>query len=217
MSKQRHKEKTPASPSLTRLLPGLLLAAVVALLVATPILPSEAAAHDGTHATLAMLWCLPLVGWSLAAIGELVPPLRWNWTLLAAAALIGLHSLSAIVMGSQGGMRPALNMLWVWVSYGIAAFLLFQLARTPAQGRAVVALMAALGVALSTHACYQYFVSQPALQKAYRADPDRFLEESGYSTDPSSPERKHFEDRVFSREPLSTFSLTNSLAGYLAP
>ncbi len=218
MSKQRSKEKPAATPSLAQHVPGILLAAVVALFVATPLLPSEAATPEGTHVTLGMLWCLLLGCWSAAAIAQLVPPLRLDWTLNASLVLIGLHSLSAVVMShSGGGGRPALNTLWVWVNYGIGAFLLRQLVTSAVQSRAVVAVMVALAICLSTHAYYQYFVSQPAFQKAYKADPVKFLKEAGYSTDKQSLERKHLEDRLYDRAPLSTFSLTNSLAGFLAP
>ena len=217
MSKQRPKEKPAASFTLAQHVPGILLAAVVALFVATPILPSEAAVPEGTHATLGMLWCLLLGCWCAAAAALLVPPLRLDWTLIAGLILIGLHSLSAIVMGSSGGGRPALNTLWVWVNYGIGAFLLRQLVTSAVQSRAIVAVMVALSLGLTVHAYYQYFVSQPALRNEYKANPDKFLEASGRDKNPDSVDRKHFEDRVFSREPLSTFSLTNSLAGFLAP
>ncbi|MGI8981176.1 MAG: O-antigen ligase family protein [Pirellulaceae bacterium] len=217
MSKQRSKEKPAATPSLAQHVPGILLAAVVALFVATPLLPSEAATPEGTHVTLGMLWCLLLGCWSAAAIAQLVPPLRLDWTLIAGLVLIGLHSLSAVIMGTSGGGRPALNTLWIWVNYGIGAFLLRQLITSSVHSRAVVAVMVALAICLSTHAYYQYFVSQPAFQKAYKADPEKFLKEAGYSTDKQSVERKHLEDRLFSSEPVSTFSLTNSLAGFLAP
>ncbi|MCE9529197.1 MAG: O-antigen ligase family protein, partial [Planctomycetales bacterium] len=218
MSKQRPKEKPAATPSLVQHVPGIILAAVVALFVATPILPSEAAAPEGTHATLGMLWCLLLGCWSAAAMAQLVPPLRLDWTLIAGLILIGLHSLSAIFMSqTDGGGRLALNTLWVWVDYGIGAFLLRQLITSSVQSRAIIAVMVALALCLSTHAYYQYFVSQPAFQKAYKANPEKFLKEGGYSTEKNSVERKHLEDRLFSREPLATFSLTNSLAGFLAP
>ena len=217
MGKQRHKEKPAATPSLVQHVPSILLAATVALFVATPILPSEAATPEGTHATLSMLWCLLLCCWSAAALARLVPPMRLDWTLIAGLILIGLHSLSAIAMGNSGGGRLALNTLWVWVDYGIGAFLLRQLIASAVQSRAIVAVMVALALCLSAHAYYQYFVSQPAFQKAYKANPEKFLKEGGYSTEKSSVERKHLEDRLFSREPLATFSLTNSLAGFLAP
>ncbi len=221
MSKQRHidkrREKPPATASLAQHVPGILLAATVALLVATPLIPSEAAVPEGTHSTIGMLWCLLLGCWSAAAAVQLVPPLRLDWTMIAGLVLIGLHSLSAIIMGSTGGGRPALNTVWVWVSYGIGAFLLRQLITSAVQTRAVVAVMIALALCLSTHAVYQYFVSQPSFQADYKADPEKFLKEADYSTDKQSVERKHLEDRLFSREPVSTFSLTNSLAGFLAP
>ena len=43
------------------------------------------------------------------------------------------------------------------------------------------------------------------------------LREAGVDPAPDSPERKLFEDRLNSTEPLATFALANSLAGFLAP
>jgi hypothetical protein len=48
-------------------------------------------------------------------------------------------------------------------------------------------------------------------------DPNKALLEAGEWFPPGSPERQLFERRVYGIQPLATFALTNSLAGYLAP
>ncbi|MBW8883988.1 MAG: O-antigen ligase family protein [Planctomycetia bacterium] len=71
-------------------------------------------------------------------------------------------------------------------------------------------LLASLGL-------YQYFYSMPRDRREFERDPAKVLAENGYSAEQGSPERKHFEDRVHSKEPIATFGLTNSLAGVLGP
>ncbi len=55
----------------------------------------------------------------------------------------------------------------------------------------------------------------PELRSSYQADPDRAAREAGIFAPAGSDERKMLEDRINSTEPFATFSLTNSLAGYL--
>ncbi len=40
------------------------------------------------------------------------------------------------------------------------------------------------------------------------------LRDAGFDPTPGTPERKLFEDRLNSTEPLATFALANSLAGF---
>jgi tetratricopeptide (TPR) repeat protein len=108
-------------------------------------------------------------------------------------------------------------MLWMWVSLGITFFLARQLIARPAERRAVVAVMIAFAVCLSTVAYYQYYYELPVTQDKWHKDPEAVLQEAGVHAPPGTPARKMFEDRVFSTEPFATFALTNSLAGFLAP
>jgi hypothetical protein len=92
-------------------LESLLLAAVVALLVAVPLIPSESAVAYGTTAPLCLLWMLLLVGWSLLNLLRPDPSVRFGWTGVTAVALIGWHTLSALTAGMQGNARQALDRL----------------------------------------------------------------------------------------------------------
>ncbi len=218
MSKHRPEPQRPTSPfSADERLESLLLGGVVALFVATLMIPSEAVATEGTHAALNMFWCLLLVAWGLRALLRPGVYLRIGLTGMAATALIGLHSLSAVVMSWGLNSRPALGVLWVWVSYGIGAFLLRQWVRTGTQVRAIIAVMISLGICLAMQGYFQFFVTQPAMRAAYERSPEAICQQNGINPDPGSIERQMFENRLRSVEPLATFALTNSLAGYLAP
>lgn len=194
-----------------------LLAALAALVVARPLLPSEGVAWMGDDLPFDMLalclaaGCLALT----AARGSLVRPLS-----LADGALAGLVLIcitSAIVGGNYASPRPAINMLWQWVGAGLVFFLTRQLVRTERETRALVSAMLAVAVVASAYGYYQVFVSLPADRAAYAANPDDVLRAAGQWSPPGSPERLQFEDRLASSEPLATFALTNSLAGFLAP
>lgn len=195
----------------------MLGAGLVALLVATPLVPSEAPGTTGTGVLWNLLWLLLLVGWALAA--WVWPPagVRWHVVDTAFLAFLAWHSLSAVVMAHQGDARAAINLLWQWVSFGVCFFLARQLLHEAIAGRACCALLAALAVCLAGLAIYQYAYSLPQMRAEYAREPERTLREAGIESPPGSPERKLFEDRLQSTEPTATFALTNSLAGFLAP
>ncbi len=191
-----------------------LLAAVTALCVATPLVPSEATVRDGVNGPLVLLWLLVLVAW---AAGQALRPkskIIFGWTGVTAAALIGWHTLSGLVAGMQGNGRQALNVIWQFIAYGVAAFLLRQLLRSPLQCRALVTVMIALAASQATHGYYQYFVTQPADRAHFEANPEAAYREHGLTTD---AQKQQLRWRIESVEPLATFGLTNSLAGLLAP
>src|SRR5687767_1603159 len=217
MSKRRQEPKRQPvgyagalAPIAERLRP-LLLPATVALLVAPHLIPSEAVA-EGTHALPGMLWCLLLLGWGVVSALSADAKLRLDWSDAALLALVGLHAISGLVPRDGVVTRPALSTVWLWISYGIGWFLLRQLLSSSAQTRAVLAVMLALAIALTSQAYYQYFVSGPAIRREYFTNPERVLRENGIPLAADSIVRKHFEDRVGDVEPLATFALTNSLA-----
>ena len=222
MSKRRHERKphsggTAALPPLAERLHPLLLPAVVALLIATHFIPSEAVAREGTHAVLCMAWCALLLAWGTVTAFLPDPRLRFSWPDAALLALIGLHTLSGIIPREGAVTRNALNVTWLWISYGVCAIMLRQLLTSTVQVRAVLAVMIGLAVCLAAHAYYQYFVSMPLVRAEFHANPQKVLEAENIPLDPDSPVRQHFVDRLEAREPLATFALTNSLAGFLAP
>jgi Tfp pilus assembly protein PilF len=196
-----------------------LLAALIALLVATPMIPSESAAQFGTGIVLVMLHLVLLVVWLVTALATERPELRMGWTGAAIVVFLLLVSTSALVIVVTGGgnARPAINMLWQWISFGVSFFLLRQTIRTPSECRALCAVMVALAVGLAVYGYYQYFYAMPTLRAQYQRDPEKVLRESNIDAPPGTPARKQFESRLSSVEPIATFALTNSLAGLLAP
>ena len=191
-----------------------LLAGVVALLVATPLVPSESTVHEGSAATLNLLWMLALFAWAALVVLRPNPQIKFGWTGVAAAALVGWHTLSALTAGLSGNGRQALNMLWQMIAYAAAAFLLRQLVKTPAQCRALVAILIAVAALEAAQGYYEYFISKPTTLAEFQKNPDQVYQELGAA---SASQREHLRWRIESVEPLGTFALANSLAGMLAP
>ena len=195
----------------------LLLAALTSLYVAAPLNPSESVARAGTGLPLVMMWLLLalvwlVVGWLQGALEG-----RLGWTGLAVLLLVALHTLSGLVMAWHGSPRPAINMIWQWLGFGIGFLMVCQLVRTGAECRAICAVMIVLAVCLSMFGFYQYFVSMPRDELMYGQDPERMLREAGVNAPAGSPLRSQFEARLRDRQPTATFALTNSLASYLTP
>lgn len=205
-----------AAPAGDRLRP-LLLALLAALLVARPLYPSESAAVSGDGMPMVMLWIALVLFWLLGAIGEPVFRIRTGWADAAVAALVVWHTLAGVWAASHAAPRLAINMTWEWIAFGLSFFMLRQLVVRRSETRAIVALMIALGVALASYGLYQCFYEMPATEAQYKRNPDQALRDAGLSLEAGSAERMVFEKRLESREPIASFALTNSLAGYLAP
>ena len=188
----------------------------MALWVARPLAASESAAL-GDGLPVVMLWTALAVVWLLGTLGRRSWTLRFGATDAAVWLLVGLYALSALWAVYHGSPRPAVNMLWEWVGFGLAFFMARQLMAGPQETRAVMAVMVALAVALSGYGLYQYRIEMPATRVEYRKDPDQALRAAGLWYPPGSRERWLFEQRLESPEPLATFPLTNSLAAFLAP
>jgi len=208
-----HKARVTATDRFARY-DNLLLAAVTCLLVLTPLVPSEATVYEGIAAPLNLLWTLALIAWTSLLVLRPDPEVKFGWTAIAAAALVGWHALSGLVAIQSANGRQALNMTWQMLSYAIAAFLLRQLLRTPVQCRALVVVMIALASLEAVQGTYEYFVSKPAALVQFHKNPEQTYQELGAVT---ATQREHLRWRIESIEPMATFALTNSLAGLLAP
>ena len=194
-----------------------LVGVAVALIVAAPLIPSEAAVAFGSHVVLIMIWLVLTAAWFTRSLFDARP--TWNVGIVGAALglFLAVHSLSAVVMMHQGHGRPTLNALWLWVSFGLMFYTVRQLFRGGAQQRALVSVLIAMAVGLSVFGIYQTAYVYPRQRAEYHVDPARVLDEAGTVAPLGSPQRRHFEDRLASTEPTGPFALTNSFAGFLAP
>lgn len=222
MNKSRRLHRAATAPSYSRYwwsraLQAVVLGGAVALIVLGTLIHSEAAVPESTYAPLAAAWCALLVFWCVATALAEHPRVTIGWTEIAIAALVGWHTIAALVSLGEVNGRQALNALWLVVSYGIAAILFRQTLRAAVQVRGLVVVMLWLATLLASFGLYQYFYSQPVLRARYAANPEAVLAESGFPLEKSSPQRTLFENRLTSVEPLGTFALTNSLAGFLSP
>jgi len=207
----------PRARSAGARLSPVLVACLSALIVATPLLPGEAATRFGTGAVLNMLALVLLAAWFLlGALGQTIR-LRVSAADAGLLVLLLLHAASTLVMAPAGNPRLAINTLWTWIALGVLYFLLRQLVWAAIPCRALCAVMMSLAVCLSVQACYQYAVSMPRLRAQYQVDPAAALLQLGIDPQRDSAQRMLFENRLASSEPPGPFALTNSLAGFLAP
>lgn len=205
-----------ASPPADPLRPWL-VAAMAALFVLAPLFASESVADQGDGLPLVMLWIALGVVWLLGVIGRPEFHVRFGWTDAAVVALLLWHSVAGIRAAWQATPRPAVNMTWEWIALGGSFLIARQLVSPGREARALLVVMVAVAAALGGYGLYQYSYELPQTRALYEHDPDAALREAGLWYEPGSPERELFEDRLDSTEPLATFALTNSLAGYLAP
>jgi tetratricopeptide (TPR) repeat protein len=196
---------------------SIVLAGAVALIVISTLVPSEAAIAFGTYAPLASAWCLLLVVWAASLWVDEKPTIALGLTEAAGAALLGWHSLAAAVSLGHTNGRQALNAHWLIFGYGLTLFLLRQVLRTAEQARALVAATLWLATLLAAVGFYQYGYGMPTARREYQQDPAKYLVANDISTEAGSTDREQFENRLNSVEPVATFGLTNSLAGFLAP
>ena len=124
--------------------------------------------------------------------------------------LIGVFNVAG-----EGNVRHALNEFWWWVS----GVLLLMTARN-CLGRftylgAIYALLLALMVGVCGFAAHQQLVSLPSDRAMYELEPERVLAAAGIDAPPGSPRRMLFEARLYGGGVTGTFSLANSLAGFL--
>lgn len=194
---------------------GLLLCGLTAVYVARPLLASETpttTAGDGLP--FVMLILILAAVWLLV---ELLEPRGVRFTLAEGAwlTLLGWLAVSALIATRSGYARAAINGFWEWAGLGVAYLLLRQLLDTDEQRRALTVVLVGVAVVLSLDGLYQFFIELPLARDFYRADPEKMLRESNVYAPPGSTARTLFEQRLASTEPYATFSLANSLAGFL--
>ncbi len=218
------KARTPIRPPLRPeagrtppVLSALAVGGLSAVLVSTPLVPSESTAELGVGVNWIMVVLMLAAGWLAAVSLQGWEAVRWDAVDALAGLLVVLVAVSALVMGGYGCARATINMAWQWIALGVFCLLARQCLRAAAAQRAATSVMIGLAVCLASVAYYQYFYSLPRTRAEFARNPEAMLREAGVDPAPGSPDRKLFEDRLNSTEPLGTFALANSLAGFLAP
>jgi O-Antigen ligase len=195
-----------------------LLAGATALIVARPLVLSDGGPWIGDGEPFAALWIILAIMWTLGALGRPRLRLRFTWTDAAVAAFFAWWVLAASHGAESGAPRPSFNVLWDGMAALIAFLLLRQLAPVGREARAIVVVMIALGVVLAAISFHQYFFTLPADRARLKENPQETLREAGVGPIvPGSPEFELYRSRLETTEALATFSLTNSLAAFLAP
>ncbi len=216
-AKQKQNRRNESQPASSSLLPNFVGVGIAFLAVVTPLVSSEGSPERGAELWLAVAWCLLLVLWGATALMKPKLEIRWSWTETCLAAFIVWLAISTWFVAGEGNLRAAFNSYWDYAHILIAYFLIRQWAVTDAQRHALLSAMICLTVFVSTYAVYQYLVELPAQRAAYDANPEQILIDNGIDPTPGNPIRLLFESRLKSTEPTATFTLTNSLAGFLVP
>lgn len=216
-AKQKPNRRQTEEPSGSSLLPNFVGTGIAFLAVVTPLVSSEGSPERGAELWLAVAWCLLLVLWGATALMKPKLEIRWSWTETFLAGFLVWLAISTWFVAGEGNLRAAFNSYWDYASVLIAYFLIRQWVVTPAQRHALLSGMVCLAVFVSTFAIYQYLVEMPAQRADYEANAKQILMDNGIDPTPGNPIRALFESRLNSTEPVATFTLTNSLAGFLVP
>jgi O-antigen ligase/tetratricopeptide (TPR) repeat protein len=193
------------------------LVGLAALLVAAPLVPGESTAELGVGANWIMLLLVLCAGSLASVFADRNATISLGVIDVLAGLLLLLVLMSSLVTAGQGNARATINSAWQWAGFVLLFLFSRQLLRRPEAMRAATAVMLALAVCLTGVAYYQYFYGLPQTRAEFAWDPEAMLRAAGLDPAADSPERKLFEDRLHSTEPLATFALANSLAGFLAP
>lgn len=193
------------------------LVGLAALLVAAPLVPGESTAELGVGANWTMFLLILCAGCLAGVFAYRNATISLGVVDVLAGLLLVLVLISSVVMAGPGYARATINSAWQWAGFLLLFLISRQLLRRPEAMRAAAAVMLALAVCLTSLAYYQYFYSLPQTRAEYARQPEAMLRAAGFDPATDSPERKLFEDRLHSTEPLATFALANSLAGFLAP
>ncbi|EAQ78028.1 O-antigen ligase family protein [Blastopirellula marina] len=205
----------PASPG-SEWFSLLLCGYVACLTVLTPLIGSEGPVGRGVELPWVLMWLWALALWAIGGLLSGKLSIVWSkWESLLLALLAWLAIGVTMVAGS-GEVRPAINQFWTYAGLVIAYFLYRQLFRSAARKRALIAIVIATVTVCATYAIYQYRVEIPQMQADYLADKEQGRRDAGIAGDDDDPQVRNFESRLMSTEPASTFTLTNSLAGFLA-
>lgn len=206
-----------------RLLHTILSAAFSAMLVATPLMPSDtfSLAVDGQIAAPAMLWLMLAICASAARLIQVIrtKQTQLKWTLCdGLLALFFLWIVIASMMAcANADRRAGWNMTASWVSLGLTYFLTRLLVRDGSHLRAMIVGILAVATMFAVEGIYESWVVIPDNQAKFRMNPQAVLREAGVSMDGGAVVYERFRSRLLTQHPAATFVLENSFAGFLIP
>jgi hypothetical protein len=210
------KPAVPRAPTDWVALAGhLLRAAFVSLLFLAVLVPSDTPADRGMFVAQAAGWMVLALGVSLWLLWRR-QGMEWGIVDTLAVTYLAWTAVAAFAVWGVGDMRAALNSFFQTAGFVLVVIVGRQLLRSTEQRRAVLTAMLALASAMALLGVLQYLIFDPLTRAELTADPQLLLEPLGIS-DEFSPEARRALDRALSPEPLGTFTLTNSLACFLAP
>lgn len=189
-----------------------------AVIVATPLIPSDAGSpRTGSGAMWMMMHLVLLAGWAMTTLREKHFRVRFSVIdLLVLLFILWLVVGSLANLGQTNG-RYLLNVLWQQIALAANYWMLRQWCCSPVQQRALCVVLLGLATSLSMHGIYQYGYTLPRDRAEFREAPEEVLRRAGIHAPIGSPQRDLFRNRLESKEPFATYALANSLAGFLAP
>ena len=215
MNRATADRRAPVAVDSLKLIGLGLLSAVI---VATPLIPSDAGSpRTGSGAMWMMMHLVLLAGWAMTTLREKQVRVRFAAIdLMVLLFLLWLVVSSLANLGQTNG-RYLLNVLWQQIALAANYWMLRQWCCSPAQQRALCVVLIGLATSLALHGIYQYGYTLPRDRAEFRKDPDEVLRRAGIQAPIGSPQRDLFRNRLESKEPFATFALANSLAGFLTP
>ncbi len=199
------------------------MAAFAAMLVATPLLPSDtfSIATEGQNAAPAMLWIMlaicATIAWLLAAFRSPLTLLKWNTTDLVLGAFFVWVAIAGVTASVDANRRAGWNMTASWVSLGLTYYLARLLLRTGTHVRAIIVGILAVTLMFALEGLHESWVTIPQNQARFKRNPAAVLVEAGIAAEPGSAAYDRFKSRLETQGPSGTFALENSLAGFLLP
>lgn len=189
------------------------LALTASLLTVRAYWTSEPDIRNGAGGGLTWILLL-LFAAGLAILSAIVSGrvrIRRSWTDLGVIVLVLLVALSSTHAVDR---RPAINLAWEWLGFGIAYLLLRNLPARREESVAIAGMMVATAVAVSIYGLYQAKFELPALREAFLRNPAQMMEQAGVV--PGTAGELSFRNRLLGSDEIwSTFGLANSCAGFL--
>lgn len=183
---------------------------LLALLIASrPYWPSEDSnGIPGLTWTFAVLLTLVLTALSWIVGGSI--RYRFAW---ADAAVLGMAILIGLSAHRAPDRRAAINAAWNVCGAALLYIAARVLPRTREESMALADILLASAVAVSAYGVYQVTVEYPEMRRYYQTHKPQVLRTLGIP--PNSAQEFLYEQRLNSNEPMSTFALANSLAGFI--